>query len=142
MPKTLKTRNRVPTFPHMNCRSDGRYVVGCVDHVHDEPLNVAVNPDEVLAVFHRVFQAWQCNLVSQGHRGVDVRPKKVPDEPVLDTSTRLELGEERASLDSRTLPTPKSLRSSSKVSKNRQWPMPSWAVTVGSSISGSSSTDV
>ena len=31
MSTTLKTRNRVPTFPHMNCRSDGRIgVVDCV----------------------------------------------------------------------------------------------------------------
>ena len=64
----------------------------CVGHVHDEPLHGAVNPEEVLAVCHRVFQAWQYNPLRKGHREVDVRPKKVPDEPVLRTSIRLALG--------------------------------------------------
>ena len=68
MPKTLKTVNREPTSLHVNCRSDGR-IVG---HVDDEPLHGAVNPG---AVFHRVFQAWQYHPLSEGHRGVDVRPK-------------------------------------------------------------------
>ena len=33
----------------------------CVGHVHDEPLHGALHPEEVPAVFHRVFQAWQYN---------------------------------------------------------------------------------
>ena len=66
----------------------------CVGHVHDEPLHGAVKPGEVLAVFQRVFQAWQYTPLSKGRRGVDVQPKKVPDEPVPRTAIKFELGEE------------------------------------------------
>ena len=49
-PRTLKTMNGARTCPHMN-------VVECMNHVHHEPLQGAANPEEVLGVFHRDFQA-------------------------------------------------------------------------------------
>ena len=49
------------------------------------------DPEEMLAVFHRVFQPWQYNPLSKGHCEADVRPKKVP---VLRTSIQFELGDE------------------------------------------------
>ena len=66
----------------------------CVRHVNDEPLQGAVNPKEVLAVFHRVFQAEQNNPFGGSHRGVDLGPQRVPDEHVFRTSILFELGEE------------------------------------------------
>ena len=90
-PRTLQTRNRVPTFPHMNSRS-GRTegnVVECVGHVHDEPLL-----RRCLLSSIAFSQPWQYNPLRQGHSGVDVRPKKVLDELVLQTSIQCELGNE------------------------------------------------
>ena len=80
----------------------------CVGHVHDEPLHGTVNCEELLAVFQRVFQAWQYTPLSKGRRGVDVQPKLVPDEPVPRTAIRCELGEE-IKLGQHSKATPKSL---------------------------------
>ena len=72
-----------------------RCVVECMGH--HEPLQGAVNPEEVLAV----FLAWQCNPLGEGHRGVDIGPQK----PVLCISILFECGEE--SKLGTTWPTPK-----------------------------------
>ena len=78
-------RTHLPAHQLLLRRTD-RYVVECVGHVHDEPLQGDVNPKEVLAVFHHVFQAAQNDPFAEGHRGVDLWPQKVPDKPMFRTS--------------------------------------------------------
>ena len=66
----------------------------CEGHVHDESLQGAVNPKEVLAVFHLALQAWQNEPFAEGHRGVHLGPQKVPDKVVFRTSVLFKPGEE------------------------------------------------
>ena len=51
--------------------------------------HVSANPEEVPPGPHRIFQQWQ-----YGDCEIDVRPKKIPDKPVLLTSIRFELSDE------------------------------------------------
>ena len=86
VPRTSKTRYRAPTIPLMNCCSDGRIGV--------TTSHVQVNTEEVPAVRHRIFQPWQHDPLGEGHGGIDVRPKKIPDKPVFRTAIRFEFGDE------------------------------------------------
>ena len=67
-------------------------LLGWSDRYDDEPC--PREPEEVPAVLHRIFQPWQHDPLGEGHGGIDVRPKKIPDRPLLRTSIRFEFGDE------------------------------------------------